>query len=397
MVQHGLFLFVEERHVLEIDDSLHVFQFCRVLRVHDLRHRLDHLAEAPEARHALLKHLGKLDEHVHGIDKDRNIQRVDREILAGELSFRDEEAARDQHGHIHEAFEEIIPCVEDRHRPVVRLPGAEKSEVRPLELLLLDRLAGERLHDADAAEGVLQRRIDPGHFLPVIGERRLHAFILTHGKDRHADHDRRETQRQRRVDPHQQDERSDDLDHGDKDVLRSVMRELRDVEQVRHELAHHLAGVVLIVIREGQCLVPVEQVAAHLRLDTRSHHVALVSNVPPAQRTDQVHAHEHGGYDPQPAENDRGRLQKQRAAQDPQELRKRQIDHRQDRRTEQIEEKHAQIRLIVRYEFANQVHSLPPLSGRAARSRPLRARPRTAVTSVCPSTTAGGRSEAPAR
>ena len=62
----------------------------------------------------------------------------------------------------------------------------------------------------------------------------------------------------------------------DQQVLRAVVGQLADVEEVVGHPAHDLAGLVVVKEAEGQPLQVTEQVPAHLGLHLGAHHVALV-------------------------------------------------------------------------------------------------------------------------
>lgn len=68
-----------------------------------------------------------------------------------------------------------------------------------------------------------------------------------------------------------------------------MVRELGDVEQIGDELAHHLAGVVAVIVGEGEALVLVEQVLAHVALHARAHDVPPGGDVILAEKAHHIH------------------------------------------------------------------------------------------------------------
>ena len=57
-------------------------------------------------------------------------------------------------------------------------------------------------------------------------------------------------QSKRKVNGGKDDKHADDLDNGDDDVLRAVVRRLGNVEQVIRDAAHEVAGLGLVIPRK---------------------------------------------------------------------------------------------------------------------------------------------------
>ena len=74
------------------------------------------------------------------------------------------------------------------------------------------------------------------------------------------------------------DEGDDHGDGADDQVFRAVVGQLTDLLEVAGEAAHDLAGLVLIVVAEGELLQVVEEVGAHVGLHPHAHDMALVLN-----------------------------------------------------------------------------------------------------------------------
>ena len=64
------------------------------------------------------------------------------------------------------------------------------------------------------------------------------------------------------------------LDQRDKQVLRTMMGKLRNIKKVGYQLAHHLSGIVLIIVGKGQFFIMVKQLLSHIPLHLCSHHMA---------------------------------------------------------------------------------------------------------------------------
>ena len=100
------------------------------------------------------------------------------------------------------------------------------------EFLALDFFISKRLDNADACQCILQTGIDVADLSAVLHECLLHPLILAERENEHTQNENDEGKRKPPVNEEQEDERADDLYHGDKEIFRTVMRELRDIEQV---------------------------------------------------------------------------------------------------------------------------------------------------------------------
>ena len=166
--------------------------------------------------------------------------------------------------------------MELRHGMIGVLAGGDELLVALLELLGLLGRVGERLGDADTGDGALQRGVDPGDGLAAAHEGVAHAAAQA---ERHEQQQRcaaEYDQRQPDVDGGQVDERRDDADGADDEVLRAVVGQLGDVHQVVGHAGHDLARLVVVIEGIGQLLQVVEHIPPHLRLDVHAHHVALI-------------------------------------------------------------------------------------------------------------------------
>ena len=96
---------------------------------------------------------------------------------------------------------------------------------------------------------------------------------------------------------------------------------LCDIEQVRDKFAHHLAGIVLTIVRKGQLLVMVKELLAHITFHVGTHHMALITYVVFAEALDDIHGQE-TDRDPGQCTEDRSAvLRKERVCHRTQDLR----------------------------------------------------------------------------
>lgn len=180
----------------------------------------------------------------------------------------------------------------------------------------------------------------------------MHPSVLADGEDQHADHQGKQRNGQLPVDQEQEDKGTNDLDQGNEQVLRAVVGEFRDVKEVRDQLAHHLAGVVLIIVREGQLLIVVEEAGAHVPFHVGAHHVSLVADIIFAQTLEHIHDEKPEADKRQGMEDGFPVPGKQAVDGSPQELGVEKIYHAYEGGAEKIQEKYGFIRLIIINKFS---------------------------------------------
>ncbi len=134
------------------------------------------------------------------------------------------------------------------------------------------------------------------------------------------------------------------------------MCHLRDIEKIGNQLAHHLPGIVAVVVGEGQLLIVIEQLLPHIPLHLRPHHMSLASDIIPAQCLNNVCYKKHDGKKRKGVHDLIPGSLEQRPRQIPERLWKSEVDQADDHRTEQVKIKHATVRLIVRDKFAKVPH-----------------------------------------
>ena len=125
------------------------------------------------------------------------------------------------------------------------------------------------------------------------------------------------------------------------------MREFGDVEEVAHELRHHLSGVVAVVIGEREPLIVVEEILPHIALHARPHDVSPARDEILAAVPDDVHREQPRADVPERAEDHGGFLEKKLFGQQIQDLRERQIDRADRQRADHVKVKKPPVWVIV--------------------------------------------------
>ena len=126
-----------------------------------------------------------------------------------------------------------------------------------------------------------------------------------------------------------------------------MVSELCDIEQIRDKLAHHLTGIVLIIIGEGELFIVVKQLLTHVPFHVCSHHMSLIADIVFAQALHKVHDKQCDGDRRQRPENRRGILGEQRVGQCAQNLRIGKIHQADDGGAQQIEKEDCLVGAVV--------------------------------------------------
>ena len=270
---------VMERNILIADIAFYIRQGPRICCIHNFRLRLDHIQETSKTRQAFLHHLRKLHQNLDRADENADIQCIHRQITDGHLSMCDQPSAKHQCREIHHSLEEQISTHKASHATIVRVFGNKKSLIAFIKFFLFNTFICKRLHHTNTGQCILQTGIDISYLSAVVHERLLHFAVLPIGKNQHNNYEHQHRNRQTPIDHKQKQERSDNLNQRNKKILRAMMCQFGNIEQIRYQLTHHLSGIVLIIIRKRKLFVMVEQFLAHIALHARTHHMSRICHV----------------------------------------------------------------------------------------------------------------------
>ena len=264
---------------------------------------VDHLLETAEAGDGLLEGLGEVEDVLDGRGKERDVEGVGGKVCGLHLPLGDEPAAHDHDERIEDAHERGDACLVAAHCAIHAHLGVEVCLVALAELLALNVLGGKALDHTDAGKAVLQARVHVGDAHAVLAEDGLHLEVCPQVVDDENGENNAQTDGERHVDKRQDHKRAHDLDETNEQELGAVVGNLGDVEEVAHQAAHKVAGLVAVEEREAHALVGVKEVRAHAALHARTHDVAPVGHKVAATKAHGVHddkAHEkvdEGGRD----------------------------------------------------------------------------------------------------
>ena len=272
----------------------------------------------------------------------------------------DQISAVDQGNQIHHALEKQVPPHEAAHTAVIGILGKEKAVIAFFKFLSFYLFIGEGLDNADAGQGILKACIYIADPAAVIHKGYLHSAVLSQREQEHADNEKNERKSQPPVNEEEKDKGANNFDQGNKQVFRSVVGEFCNIKQIGNQLAHHLAGVVAVVVGKRQPLIVVKELLAHIPLHLGAHHVSLIADVIFAQALDHIHGEEPQADGEKSSQDDRAVLGKQSSGKRAENLGIEQIHSADHCRTEEIQKKYGLVRPVVMNKSFQCIHgSLP--------------------------------------
>ena len=339
----ALALVIGEGDVVEADVAVHMGQRDRIGRIDDIRVFVHDGAEALEARHALRELLGELGQLANRALHAGNVHVEGDERGDIHLVFHNQIAAHEDDGQAHQVHHQLRAGEEARHHLVIALLGGNVLIRAAGELVDLLILVAERLGDAHAGNGAFDFRVDARcAALDVAGD--LHHVASAHRDEqddhRHGDH---QHERQLLLDVPEDEERAGQRHDGDEQILRAVVRQLRDIEQIRRHAGHQQAGAVFVVKAEAEFLHVCEDGRAHIRFDVNAHQVPQIGDDPLRRRADEERGEHRAHHNQEGAHRLIGNVVVKHLARDHREQNIHQRDHQ---RAEHIQQEHAQMRLV---------------------------------------------------
>ena len=267
---------VREGDVVEHHVALCVLELMRVRRVPHLGLRIDHLEHALGARDATSR---RVHEHANGAQ--RQLQRVEpqcecEQLRRGDLASGDQQCA-DTGGeanlrHAQALQQRLVLC------HLARLLQVQISLCLDdfAELLALEVLAAERLHDADARERLVGGLRDDREALLDRRPERAHSRLEHDGTPHDDRHRRHAHQREQRVDLKHEDQADHDQHRDVDDAEHRLREEHADVLHVLRRPRHDLAVLDLIVVRVAHALDVVVHIVADVVRDLLAQRLAEV-------------------------------------------------------------------------------------------------------------------------
>ena len=231
------------------------------------------------------------DHRVHLFDRaDKNIGQEDEtdELAIGKLALDRVVGAEEEREQVDEPNQKVIVGRTDAHHFIKQEFRTAISLVPALEALGFIGLVRECLDHADAAHGCFDAGTE---FTQILEDARVHlrhALVEEHQSDRDERNHDESGDSQLDVDVQHQQERSQQSDDRDKDVLRAVVGHFGNFEKIRSEASHQFAGLLVVVIAERLFLKMAVELAAHIRLDVDAQFVAEEHNDVLHRRIDDV-------------------------------------------------------------------------------------------------------------
>ncbi len=288
---------IAEPHIAEAHRAPGLRQLHRPRPVLDIRRRLQDLHHPGEPRIALLPEPHEIGQPLHRVHQHRHAQQEGQHVPHAELRLRHPHGAQHDHAHGHQLREGRGADGEERLAAIARPAALKEPGVLRLEPPALQRLVGEGLHHPDPGQRVLHPLIDRPDLLLAHLQGGVHPAAEVQGIGHRHRHQPQDHPGQRPVQARQDQHRARELQHRDRQVLRPVMIELAEREQVVGDPAHQLPDPLAVIEAERQSLAVLEQGAAQGALHLRPHHMALIVDEQGAYRLGRQqgqHDHPHG-------------------------------------------------------------------------------------------------------
>ena len=273
--EHGRALGVVEAHVVIIHLPAHRRQGSGVRRVGNVGLHAHQLQKALEAGRAVGEYLHEVDQCADGGDERRHIQRERDEVDVVDLTAHDVRAAeRDDHD-LHGRHRKLHPALKHAHGAVPVGLAVLVAVVAGEKLLALDGLVRECLGCAHAGDAGLDDGVDLG--LPALDGDVcvVHALALADRDPQRQRHEQQQHERELPADRRQDRERAAERDHRREQILRPVVRQLRNGKEVARHAAHEHARAVAVKEAEAHRLQMLKELLTHIRFDE---HAALVAD-----------------------------------------------------------------------------------------------------------------------
>ena len=314
----------------------------------DIRGGLDDFDKALETGNRLLEGLGKVQDVQDRSGEHRDIQCVGGQVHGLHLALGDHPTAQDDHDGVKRTHHSGNGSLVAAHGSVHLGLGLEISIVAGGKLRALQVLGRKRLDHARTGQRVLKPRVDGRDTHAVLAKDSAHAVVGPGVVGNQKRSYEGQHQRKRHVDRSQDDHRAHDLDHTNDQELRPVVRRLADVKKVRDQTAHQVARLVAVVKRETHALIGVKQVLAHAALHAGAHDVAPKDHEVAAGKAHQVHDDKTGAHKAQRGENLVGPLREKPLGHVAQNLRKGQVNTRNRKRADGVQDKQVRLARVVR-------------------------------------------------
>ena len=239
-------VFVFEGDVFEDNVAFDVLERYCAFAVLDLRLDVHDLHESLEAGVAVLELLGKVNEDADRFCEGVDIEQERDEVRDLDEALGDQDAARDNYCDVDQEDEGGHAGVEETKVEVAVLLGLQEGVVAFFELGALDVFVSEGFDDADTGEIVLDPGVDLCDLGTVLAEGAAHLLIEKIDEEEHYRDKDEGCGREVFADTEEDHESADYLDAGYDDVLRAVVEELGDLEQVAGDPAHELTDFLVV-------------------------------------------------------------------------------------------------------------------------------------------------------
>ena len=168
----------------------------------------------------------------------------------------------------------MIAC----HIAVSHTLGIHEALIPFTELLNLTFLISKGFYHPDSGKAILDLTIDLTHTHTILFKCAFHFLVVDQRVDQHDDHNGKTQQRHLWLYIQKNDQRSEQLDHGDQNILRSMMKKLGNVKKVTCNTGKQLSYLLVIVECKRKLLIMAEDFISHIVLNISTHHMTIIGD-----------------------------------------------------------------------------------------------------------------------
>ena len=276
--QHAVLIIVRKVYSFHIDAALNTLQHHRMLGLPDLRpaaHQVDETVQTGEPVH---EHFREIRQFPDRVDECPYIKVERYQIHIVHPVAHDEPAAHRHDHHRHDAHEVLQRRVELAESPVVVAFRGLESLIGYGKFSVVHVLVGECFGRPDAGKSRLDLAVDLRHLYLYIarGDHHVPAACYDHQQENRYDY-----QYHQRQSPLDREHYYQTADYGHdcyEKILRPVVRQFRQFEEVSGHAVHQLAGPVPVKEFEVHGLHVCEELLPHVRFNTHAEHMPPVGD-----------------------------------------------------------------------------------------------------------------------
>ena len=291
MIQHLIRIFViPKRNILKGNMSLHIRHLHSIGTVLDIRFYIHDLPKTLKSGIAILKLFRKINQRFDGFTEYTDIQKKCHQIADIHTAAGNQRASDQNYIDLNECRKHTHARLKTPHVTVTVSFCRKKSIISLFEFLVLHFFVGKGFYHTYTGQVIFDLCIDIRDLHSVSSKCRTHLFIQDKSESKHKWQYQKGRQRQHSINIHKDHQGSQDFQHRQNNILRTVVQKLCDIKKVCRDPAHQLSDFRIIVESKGQLLHMVKNLCPHIVFYFCPHHMTVISDKIPAE---QIHQKQH--------------------------------------------------------------------------------------------------------